>query len=513
MLTGCLAVAAAFLATGDWDLGFFFSSDSLYLPSIYRDVFERGGSLWDWSLNPAPNFFPDMLLFFGAEGVLGDLRAASYVFPMLQFIGIAFFFRTALRLGLGTTDERPAAFATVLVATIFLCSPYGGEFGFAFHLLVNSFHQGAFLNALMALCLLLWGVRRGGWPPVALLILMAVVASASDRSFWPLFSAPAFMGLLVAAFRSGHRKRMIMLAVAVAAGSAAGHQLLISSGLRIENPYQLMAFQRILFSWGNFSDQFGRLLSNLNLPGVITWIAVLAWIHAIWRAWRGFRAGIHTDGRKTDPSEDARSVFLTFLPLSCLFILIAPVLNGSYDGDDSIRYDFSAIVLALLSASLAIVALGERGRRAATAGLFFIVMIATVRVLVKDHARLEALLHYKPERARVMDEIAKEEGLRYGAADYWDAKLITMFSDEGLEISPLGDEQRLYIHVIRPEAHMAPEETHPRTFILLARTKSQGIQEVHDLKYRSVDREDLRVRITEPWVFDPGSLKPEPVNK
>lgn len=276
LAVGCLAVVAAFFATAEGELTFFFMSDTLYLPSIYRDLFQLGGHLRDWSLNPAPNFFPDMALYFGLEWGLGSFIAASYVFPMVQFIGIVYFFRVALHLGAGLRDDRPAAFGAMMVAGIFLWSNFGWDFSATFQLLVNSFHQGAFLNTLMALCLLLWGVRRKGWPCVVLLFLLAAVASASDRSFWPLFSVPACLVLLLIAFRSDQRHRVLSLALVIAVGSATGYFLLRSSGLMTENPYQFMAFGRIGMSWHNFTDQFLRMFTGKDLMSFLMWVAVLA---------------------------------------------------------------------------------------------------------------------------------------------------------------------------------------------------------------------------------------------
>ena len=38
----------------------FLNSDTMYLPSIYYDIFKDGNSINTFHLNPAPNFFPDM---------------------------------------------------------------------------------------------------------------------------------------------------------------------------------------------------------------------------------------------------------------------------------------------------------------------------------------------------------------------------------------------------------------------------------------------------------------------
>lgn len=513
MAVGCFAIVAAFFAAGEGEFTYFFMSDSLYLPSIYRDLFQMGGHLRDWSLNAAPNFFPDMPLYFGLEWGLGSFIAASYVFPMVQFIGIVGFFGLALRIATGLRDGRPLAFGAMMVAGIFLWSNFGWDFSLAFHLLINSFHQGAFLNTLMALCLLLWGVRRKEWLSVVLLFLLAALASASDRSFWPLFSIPAFMVLLLTSLRSGQRGRVLLLALVIAAGSATGIYLLRSSGWNIENPYQFMAFNRIGMSWHNFIDQFHRLFKGNDLNAYLMWVAVLALLHSMWKGTRALVFRARTEDIPPDPSRDARFLFYLFIPLACVCNLIAPVLNGTYDGDDSLRYNFAAILLALLSSALIIAELGNRGRTIATGMAIAGVLAAALWTIAPAHGRMQALLNYQPERSVTMDEIAKEQGLRYGAAEYWDAKVMTMFSHVGLEVAPVGPDQTLYVHVLRRGAYYAPEQNRPLTFVVISRPEKNGITEVKGLRQRSVEQGDVKVVITEPWIFDPSTLEVTPLDR
>lgn len=464
-------------------------------------------------MNAAPNFFPDMVVFFGTEGVVGSFLAATYIFPMVQFIGFVFFFYLAIRLGLGVRDERPAAFGAMMVAGIFLWSIHGWDFFLAFQLLMNSWHLGALVNAIIALCLLLWGVRRGGWLPFTSLIVFTAIASASDRSFWPLFSAPAVAILLFAAFHSMQRKRLLLLALAIAASSALGYILLGNIGLNIESPYEVMAFHRIEMSWSRFSDQFYRLFIGKDLKSYLMYGALLSLLYTMWKAWQAVRDDYRKDQPSRGVDRDARLVFYLFIPLACMGNLISPVLNGSYDGDDSIRYNFAAIILALLSSSLIIADLGKRGRTITTALALALVLAASLYIIVPAEGRMEALLNYQPERSRIMDEIAKEEGLRYGAGEYWDAKLMTMFSQVGLEVAPVTEDQTLYVHVVRPEAQYAPEQEHPRTFVVLSRPENNGISEVKNLQQRLVERENVQVLITEPWVIDPSTLQAVPVER
>ena len=72
-------------------LGVLINSDSLYLPSIYQDITEFGHSLNGWNLNPAPNFFPDMLLY-GFIAMFGNNFIVSIVVFAINSVFAYYFF-------------------------------------------------------------------------------------------------------------------------------------------------------------------------------------------------------------------------------------------------------------------------------------------------------------------------------------------------------------------------------------------------------------------------------------
>ena len=187
----CVAIAATFITAPDEHMVRYFSSDTLYLPSIYRDLFQDGGHLLEWSLNPAPNFFPDMGLFFLLNWLLGGFLLAAYVYPMVQFVIMACLFRAILReTGRGDCDHG-AALGGLLLSLLPLCTMIGGDFDLAANFLLNSYHTGAFVNSLLATLLLLRLVKGASWRGSVPLTLVVVAAGVSDKLFWITFLLPA----------------------------------------------------------------------------------------------------------------------------------------------------------------------------------------------------------------------------------------------------------------------------------------------------------------------------------
>ncbi|MDR2972867.1 MAG: hypothetical protein LBU83_13240, partial [Bacteroidales bacterium] len=135
------------------DLESFFTADTLYLPSLYRDWFEDGYTINGWTLNAAPNFFPDMLLFFTLNFVTGSYVHAAFWFSIIQFFAIItisyLIFKTI------KPNLLPATFApAILIFTSFLFILFiDHSFWVSALLNNNSFHNGAFVMTIT--CLLL----------------------------------------------------------------------------------------------------------------------------------------------------------------------------------------------------------------------------------------------------------------------------------------------------------------------------------------------------------------------
>ena len=49
-------------------------------------------------------------------------------------------------------------------------------------------------------------------------------------------------------------------------------------------------------------------------------------------------------------------------------------------------------------------------------------------------------LAYYPDKARILDDLKDEHQLKYGIAEYWDAKLMTSFSRNGVRLYTVFDE-------------------------------------------------------------------------
>ncbi|MEO8066816.1 MAG: hypothetical protein ABI599_03890 [Flavobacteriales bacterium] len=514
---GCITVLATFLHAEDWELHYFFSSDTLYLPAIYRDIFVEGGSLSEWWLNAAPNFFPDMGLYFVLHWILGPFTVTSYAFAIVQFALIALLFRAICRESGMAIDERAIAMAVLLMTFVVITGLWGADFGFAFQLLSNAFHMGAFVNALLSTWLLMRVLRgRGYWRLLAL--ALAVFAGAiSDKLFWVMFTAPAALSCLLLALRGPRRWRHVGIALLVVASTWCADFSLRSLDdafpLVIERPYQYLAFERIGFSWGRFLEMLHSYLTEHVVSScmIVVGLVAMGWtmVHGAWALVAWFKPAV-----PPLPSADVRPTALRWM-IAMFFpmVLLVPVLNGSFDGLDSLRYDFSVFVLAPLVAGTQVA--HWAGRRAGLAVLLVGAGIGlpSVWVCLTAGDAYDRIAHYKPERVRTIDRMAHELGLKNGVANYWDAKLMTMFSDEDIFVMPIFADAGVELHVNREGMYYRSirKGQDPLLFdfvVLHPEITQEYMTRILPRKTAFHELDGVEILVTDPWPFDPATRRP-----
>ena len=178
------------LSLNDFDS--LFNTDTLYLPSIYRDWFEDGYSINGWTLNPAPNFFPDMLLFFVLNFVTGSFIHAAFWFSIIQFFAIIVLcyltFKTV------KPNLLPSTFApAIFLFTSFLFVKFIDHCFWESALLNNnSYHNGAFMMTIVCLLLFFLYLRKESKTAIISLLILMIICIPSDRLFFILLAAPLF---------------------------------------------------------------------------------------------------------------------------------------------------------------------------------------------------------------------------------------------------------------------------------------------------------------------------------
>lgn len=186
----CLVDIALQYTSGGLIQGHLLNSDTLFLPSLLTDVFSNGGSLSDWSLPPAPYFFPDLAVF--------SLLHAIGIKPYYEILIFALCQAVLLLLAVwlvGKSIKHPnpwlGASIVLTVLTYFAVSSnplFDFVSGGPFVLMLSSvFHFGVFLSSIVFVAVWLGYNRLTGdthrFRHAMLLSGISFLSSMSDSFF------------------------------------------------------------------------------------------------------------------------------------------------------------------------------------------------------------------------------------------------------------------------------------------------------------------------------------------
>jgi hypothetical protein len=172
-----------------------FGSDALYLPSIYEDIFVDGNSLQGWTFNPAPNFLPDMLLFFILNGITSDFIMATFLFSIIQYFAIIALFYAIFR-KISTISSHFFSLSIYLFSFFLLYFLVDNDFYYSVLILYNSYHNGMFVMALISIFLTIYFFKKESWTTLSFIFILSAISLPNDRLFIFAYIFPMIFSLI-----------------------------------------------------------------------------------------------------------------------------------------------------------------------------------------------------------------------------------------------------------------------------------------------------------------------------
>jgi len=440
-----------------------FSSDDLYTVDICRQAL-AGYDLRGCHFPAAPYVFPDMVLQVPGMAISADV-ASIFLSYSLLFYGLlaAMLAWIAWRCGVPWPESwlHGCTGVALLLAT-HLAGPYRDRMILLAH---PGNHAGIILVGLFLTALALELVRVGPRPlTTAAFFLVGGLAAFSDRLLIVQFLAPLGLALLVlTCFRLLSVRRL-------AAGAAwISGSLLLSEAVRwafsrlgflllpVGDDLQLPGFPDI---FRFLVHQFPAALSGQYVALTVLAAGALAAVAAVVSAARGRR-----------PEALLVALVCILAGLSSLAAVLVVGLGpmASYFP----RYLLVLVFLPFLFFSLLVRLLFRRWERIGTILAVAAAIVAFLQVGLKVPAfAWEHLRQPYPVLVRAIDNLAREQGCRYGLANYWSARSTTLLSRQGVVVKPLDVTGTLWLHSDNPNTCLQPgdETLPPYRFIIMPRT-------------------------------------------
>ena len=149
---GILILIYYSIAPGSSYIQNMFSSDVMYLPAVFKDIFQDGYKFSDWNFNTAPYFFPDMVLFFILFAVAKSIPLALFLFAFCQFFLVLILIQRLVRMICPDCSHAIPAINNLLFTLFILATIIPRSISsFSYYLLTPGYHTGSFINTLLVL--------------------------------------------------------------------------------------------------------------------------------------------------------------------------------------------------------------------------------------------------------------------------------------------------------------------------------------------------------------------------
>lgn len=427
---------------------YYLSSDKIYHPIIFQDIFLDGTGVNGWHLNGAPNFFPDMFVYFILMGFLSDPLITDFTFSMLQYAAFLFLVYWLFR---QIDRKKSMTYATVFVYLMFfllLIPVFANRFLITYQLISISYHMGASIMALLCLNLFIKYMRTTQRRTLAALMVFTILGALSDRLFLVQFLFPA-LSLLVLFFNKVHRRKLYLPLSAILVSSAIGLFLFrlvqVSKILYIVHTgFKMFNWDNIGPSWVNLMAHMKGMLVTFHAERGFIVIAILALAGVLIYIFTHLKPIFRGEGER---SEHTRDYLLIFLAVFMVVVFIMPVINGAYVGRAIIRFNFMALVMGSILLPMLIMSWDKLEKIASKILVYLLPLVSVVFVVLfivrVSNAELgKGLGHYfgfYPPRSQILDELKDTHDLKYGVGNYWHAKYATLYSRNGTRLYAVGD--------------------------------------------------------------------------
>ncbi len=418
------------------------NSDSLYPVNLYRDLFVDHYGIKGWYLPPAPYFFPDLLLMFISMAVTTDI---GYGYLLYAFLYYACFVGVLFKI-LSYAGDRMAALCYSLGVYLLLVAlqNMASNWTLAWFLFLPTFHAGGLLIGLLLIERILSIMVNGisVWKGFTLFILV-FLGTVSDSLVIPHFLIPIVISIFILGFIKN-----IPLKSAVPSVILIG----ISTGISVQflkwfqegafgfyvpyflNQTSLPDFQHESGTFIALLRDYWYFLLPVEWPYLLIILLLIFFSSILFLEHKGKMSFLGKPNRSSNKIV-LFVVFITFLPVLCS--LTAVVYSGVWISVSERRYLLPLYVFPLLSLTLILFFLHHRiPRRVKTVGIVAVLLLCSIRILP---SALSFQLHQcklpYPESVQSLDTLANRLDLKYGYADYWHAKRLTIFSKAGLRIN------------------------------------------------------------------------------
>jgi len=446
-LINLLLITAVFSSFNAESFRIYFNSDTLYLGSIYKDLFIDGTGFKGWYLNAAPNFFPDMFLYFIINSFFENFQTAYLVYSFVQYFIILILLNVLLKTIFTKINKIYLVFLNLIFPVILLVTLISNNFLYTYFIFSHSFHTGMFINVLLAAIFFFKYLYKEKYIYLWLSIIISFIGSYNDRIFLVMFTFPVLI-IFILNFIFLKNKQLKFSGVGIILVSIVS--LIFFKYTKVNSVFHCIGldnkylnYNNIIFSFNKLFIQHFNYIKELRVQGFITIITILSFIFLpiiILKNYKKIKSGLYQNKDIT-----VKTVYFVFVLFSMLFTLISPALNGYYLGAAHLRYNIFTFWFGIFNLAVFLYFILKEKKKLIYI-LTVIFFVFNIGIIIKSYygkdvyAGLKKVIEFYPEKVRVTDDFARRNNLKYGLGRYWDAKYTMMFSKQNIRVYTIMNE-------------------------------------------------------------------------
>ncbi len=447
-------VLQVFGRIGSWELSYFFNSDGLYLPSIYKDLFEDKTGLNGWNLNASPNVIPEWPAYFIIRWLCGDFRIAAVFYSVFTVFIINLLTAGILVKAFEKVSYNFLSLSNITYSIVLLFYFTDNDFLNTSYLFATGYHLGVFIMSLLSIYLFFNYLNSGKRRWLLLLFLSVLSGTFSDRLLIMFFVVPS----LTAFFFIGNKnlRRNIIVsnisnAIAAFLGIVLFNLLKGSDYIYFVNlGYRSTNFEEVGPAFQHYIRTVNELMESGGTPVLMTILSIIGLVFGIY-----FSLIYVLTKKKLFAVKTTEKIGITLFTAFVVLVTLTPIGNGTFLGLAHLRYNIYAFFLAQSLLVVILFMLIRKRQKIAVLSnlivpviLLFVFVIIGVQEMKKGTASgLTKNFNYYPSDVAIIDSIAITNKLKYGIANYWHAKRTTMFSKHDIRLYAVFPNLSPWFHV------------------------------------------------------------------
>ena len=453
-------IIIVFLQLDMAELNLFINSDTLYLPVFFRDIAIDHARDIKWIVPPVTCFFPDLVIYFMVNFFINNIILAKLITGIILCVLLLLGFCLLVNESVYKINPLHISTGVNLFLLFHIVSLSAGDFVFTFHLTATNYHLGAYISSIFCLYLAVRYLRTKKISNLVVLLLLYILTFSSDFLTVCHLTIPLFM-LSILFFKKSYRSQAYYLLASNCLGLILGFLLFrfvdISKAISVYSiqniTYLKFNFQTIAKAYSIMLNYHFLFLKAMDLRTVIFILCIISLIISIALLIRKLQNYFKED--EISNYELLELAYLILLVSQVIVLYNAPAITGIFVGYDMIRYNVYVFFILILNYAYLFHKLFLQTRF-----LKFIYLVPAlltvmfsfycIRTYIKTDMNRGAdnLFGYYPDWVKKVDELCHQHDLKYGLADFWLAKPITMLSKSNLRVYQVYKDGCPYPHVV-----------------------------------------------------------------